>query len=226
MGMDTVYIYNRLENATSKIGPNGTEENGPTYGTGKFFTGLDIVNNNNNDRMNFAFDTSASHTFDFWVKHNVSSGSFSGTGFYIVLTPSGGKSTNGDFRISYSAANGLTVRVQNASGVTSNNYNGATFAADELIHYRVIVSQNAVISSDKVIAYMNGERLTLSSGDETEGLSQTDTGGTLTIGNYIDLNRGMQGVIDNLKVYASADTELGNDVNREGFGGPGRRRIG
>jgi hypothetical protein len=80
------------------------------------------------------------------------------------------------------------------------------------------------MGNDKMAFYLDGTRLTVSSGDETNGLAG-NTSGDLSVGNLSYVDRGMQGILDNLKVYSSANIDISNDFNNEGFGSK-RRRAG
>ena len=222
--MENLIIWNQEEDTSSMIGVDGTEENSPTRDDCKFGNGIEVTGyTGTTQREIYAVSSSGTHVIDFFWKAHIINTSME-SNFLVHLEPTAGQGTEGDIRFLYNGASDQWRLQIYRSGQQNIFYDttASTFSADDILHIRFIVSTTAFDGSDKVSLYINGARLSVDSGDETQGLSGS-VGGDLCLGNLTYVDRGMRGIIDNTKYYDVANTDISNDLNNEGYGGRRRR---
>lgn len=214
---EKLVFYNHLSDTeytnNSFLGGDGVEVSAPAYELCKFGNGYRVGSYAVNDRIYFPFSWTDTIVCDFWWRaKTISSGRATETNFLITSQPAAGTGQPGDIRFVYDGANERWRLQYYTSVSTYNVYWDDTYADEELMHFRLIMSTTAQssIGGDKIALYKNGSRLTDTSGDGEGNPIEGNITCTLHLGNYHSAQRGMRGVMENFKIWNYANADLGD----------------
>lgn len=198
----------------SMIGINGEEISSPSYASGKFGNGLSVPTYNITDAVRFgAMELPDTITIDFWYKPDVDSSAITFPTFIHFYPVVGGTTTSGDIRIIYTVPNQQWYMLI-YNGSTNTFLYDDTFTAGDEINIRAIFSTTTqdAIGGDRTALFINGTRMTLSvlsTGDETTTIPNMGVSLRMYVGNLgFTTGRGMEGVIDNIKLWNYANVDF------------------
>jgi hypothetical protein len=180
---------------SSGNGNTGTLVNGPIWTAGKIASALSF--DGVDDYVSFASQAQSTISISAWVYAQATPGNLfpriiDMPGYVLLLAESGAPDSN-------SMSLGFRSRRSSQDGRWDTPAN--SMAYNSWHHVALVYDSPSTLNNPDL--YINGVKQTISTITSPQG-TQTANGGTGIIGNRIPLDRGWQGIIDDLRVYNRA----------------------